>query len=281
MRRVRLSLGAAAVALVLTPAASAHGGGGAAAGYRSTVAGLEPPVLGVLVTVLGGDDRLRAVNYSGKTIVVSGYEGEPYLRFARTASTRTCARRPAYLSRERDPATATVPASADASAPPRWRQDRCSRVESVVWHDHRIHWVRSAGRPASPASAGRDPQHLRLAHRRPRPTASRSRSPASSATRRRRRSTSRGRPRLAPWLSPAWRASACSRSPGSAWGPAADAAGPRAPSSATESGTSVGQFGARRAVRVRAVDPAVRSRPARPALSGEAASHVVREILLA
>ena len=140
MNRV-LSLYAAAAALVLAPAASAHGGGGAAAGYRSTVTGLKPPVLGVLVAVLNSDDRLRVVNYSDKTIDVSGYDGEPFLRFAEDGVYENTRSPAVYLSRERDPAKATVPASADSSAPPRWRRIAAA-AESVVWHDHRIHWVK-------------------------------------------------------------------------------------------------------------------------------------------
>ena len=40
-----------------------------------------PNVLGVGVNVLGGDERLRLSNYSGKAVVILGYQGEPYLRF--------------------------------------------------------------------------------------------------------------------------------------------------------------------------------------------------------
>ena len=59
----------------------AHGGS-TLTGYVSTFSALDPPVLGVIVNVLGGDDRLRLSNYSGKTVVILGYEGEPFLRFA-------------------------------------------------------------------------------------------------------------------------------------------------------------------------------------------------------
>ncbi len=38
----------------------------------STAAALQPNVLGVSVAVIGGDDRLRLSNYSGKTIVILG-----------------------------------------------------------------------------------------------------------------------------------------------------------------------------------------------------------------
>ena len=62
----------AVLVAVLAPVAGAHGPAGGGVGYVSTVGGLEPPVLGVIVSVLGGDDRLQLVNYSGKTVVVHG-----------------------------------------------------------------------------------------------------------------------------------------------------------------------------------------------------------------
>lgn len=132
--------GAAAALLLLAPAAAAHGPAGGGQGYVSTVAGLEPNVLGVLVSVLGGDDRLRLANYSGKTIVVLGYDGEPFLRFAKNGIYENVRSPATFLSRERDPAQVRVPASANAKASPRWR--KVGEVgASYVWHDHRIHWT--------------------------------------------------------------------------------------------------------------------------------------------
>lgn len=128
--------------LALVPAAAAHGPVGGGQGYVSTVAGLEPNVLGVLVAVLGGDDRLRLANYSGKTIDVLGYEGEPFLRFAKSGVYENVRSPATYLSRERDPAKPRVPASADPKAQARWRKVGAAGA-SYIWHDHRIHWTGS------------------------------------------------------------------------------------------------------------------------------------------
>jgi hypothetical protein len=65
-----------------------------------------------------------------------------------------------YLSRERDPAKAKVPASADPSAPPRWRRIAAAK-ESVVWHDHRIHWVKRQ----PPRVVANDPTEPKLVFR--------------------------------------------------------------------------------------------------------------------
>src|SRR5688572_17371795 len=105
MRRL---LGVLAAWLLLAPAAASHGPAGGQ-GYVSTVAGLEPNVLGVQVAVLGGDDRLRLANYSGKTIVVLGYDGEPFLRFAEDGVFENVRSPATYLSRERDPAKIRLP----------------------------------------------------------------------------------------------------------------------------------------------------------------------------
>lgn len=143
MRRLGAVL---AAGLLLAPAAAGHGPAGGAQGYVSTVAGLQPNVLGVLVSVLGGDDRLRLVNYSGKTIEVLGYDGEPFLRFGKDGVYENVRSPATYLSRERDPAKATVPASADPTAAPRWRKVAAAGA-SFIWHDHRIHWTGAEAPP--------------------------------------------------------------------------------------------------------------------------------------
>jgi hypothetical protein len=137
----------AVLGLALGPAAVAHGPGPGGIGYISTAGGLVPHVPGVLVRVLGGDDRLRLANHSGKAIVVSGYEGEPFLRFDDSGIYENLSSPATYLSRERDPRLARVPATADPKAPPRWRRVG-PPTRSYVWHDHRIHWTEVDPPPA-------------------------------------------------------------------------------------------------------------------------------------
>ena len=128
-----------AVAALLAPAgASAHGRHGLAKGYVSTVAGLKPNVLGVSVAVLGGDDRLRLSNYSGKTIVILGYQGEPYLRFASRAVYENVRSPAVQLNRFRFP-HGLAPGTTGPTAAPKWR--KVARGLSFEWHEHRIHWT--------------------------------------------------------------------------------------------------------------------------------------------
>ena len=70
-----------AAGYALAPTATAHGPTFTGTGYISNVSAVEPNVLGMFVNVVGGDARLRLSNYSGKTILIRGYQGEPYLRF--------------------------------------------------------------------------------------------------------------------------------------------------------------------------------------------------------
>src|SRR5262249_7384965 len=93
-----------------------------------------------------GDDRLQLVNYSGKTIVVFGYDGEPFLRFTRDAVYENVRSPATYESTVRDPAHVRVPASADPKAPPRWR--KVTRGSTFARHDHRIHWTKPGLRDA-------------------------------------------------------------------------------------------------------------------------------------
>jgi hypothetical protein len=126
-------------ALALASSAAAHGPFGGGVGYVSTVSGLSPPVLGVVVTVLGGDDRLQLVNYSGKTVTIDGYQGEPFVRFTSTGVYENVRSPATYQSLVRDPSKAPMPPSADAKAPPVWR--KVSEGSTFAWHDHRIHWT--------------------------------------------------------------------------------------------------------------------------------------------
>jgi hypothetical protein len=68
------------VVLVAEPAFS-HPVGQPHGGFRATFSNVEPLVLGLQVAVLGGDDRMRIANLSGKTIVVLDPEGRPFVRF--------------------------------------------------------------------------------------------------------------------------------------------------------------------------------------------------------
>jgi hypothetical protein len=132
--------GAAAAALaallVAAPTALAHEGN---PNYRSQVRSIAPAVDGLEAQVLNYDDRIELRNESDETVVVEGYQGEPYLRFKPDGTVEVNRRSPAtYLNEDRF-AKVSVPHNADPKAPPEWVV--VAKTGRYDWHDHRIHWM--------------------------------------------------------------------------------------------------------------------------------------------
>jgi hypothetical protein len=113
--------------------------------YRSTADAIEPATDGVDAEVVGGDAFLELRVDRGLEAVVTGYQGEPYLRFRPDGTVQRNRRSPAtYVNDSRD-AASDVPASADPDADPDW--ETVAHGGAYAWHDHRIHWMGSE-RPA-------------------------------------------------------------------------------------------------------------------------------------
>lgn len=124
--------------------ALAHGGGGT--DYISKVRSLEPADAGVTVEVLDRDDRLVLRNDSGETVVVEGYNGEPYARLRVDGTVEVNLNSPAHYLNEDRFAKVDLPARADEQAAPEWK--RVDRSGSFEWHDHRMHWMGAERPPA-------------------------------------------------------------------------------------------------------------------------------------
>ncbi|MCW2998734.1 MAG: hypothetical protein JWN65_2283 [Solirubrobacterales bacterium] len=137
MRRSPSSVLLVVVALMATPgAATAHTGN---PDFRSVIRAVTPPTPGLTLDVLSLDDRLEIVNRSSQTVVVDGYNEEPYLRIRPDGTVQVNRLSPAtYLNQDRFGRKPT-PAFANAKAAPQWQTiDRTGRYE---WHDHRIHYM--------------------------------------------------------------------------------------------------------------------------------------------
>jgi hypothetical protein len=105
--------------------------------------------------VLDADDELQLRNETGRTIVILGYGGEPYLRFSADGVFRNSRSPAAYLNLDRY-AKVDVPDDADPKAPPRWERV----ATAAIWarHDHRIHWMSPIDPPRVRANPDRPHQ---------------------------------------------------------------------------------------------------------------------------
>jgi hypothetical protein len=128
-------LTAIAVGLTASPA-QAHQGN---VNYESVLEGITPAAPGVSVEVLNYDDSLQLRNQSDETVIVDGYEDEPYIRISPDGTVELNRNSPAYYLNDDRYGDAPVPASVDASDPPDW--ELVDKTGQYVWHDHRIHYM--------------------------------------------------------------------------------------------------------------------------------------------
>lgn len=134
-----LLLPLAAAAILPAVPAAAHGG---LVNYSARVTAIEPPLPGLEISVVGGDDQVLLTNDTGRVVTVPGYEGEPYLRFE-TGRVMANRKSPAYyLGAQRT--GAAIPPEADPTATPEWVQ--VATGNTFAWHDQRVLWS-EAGRP--------------------------------------------------------------------------------------------------------------------------------------
>ena len=119
--------------------APAHGGAGAVtSNYRVELQGVQPATPGLAVEIADVSGTLRLTWTGSGTVVVAGYDGEPYLRLDGDGVERNVHSPATYLNQDRY-ARVEIPASADSGATPEWQ--RISTGDSVEWHDHRTHWM--------------------------------------------------------------------------------------------------------------------------------------------
>ena len=142
-------------AFLLAPGAGAHNAT-AKLGYHSTIRAVKPPMRGLKLKILYGDDQVWLDNLGGKTVIVDGYGGEPYLRFGPGGIYVNVNSPAGYLNQDRY-AQSKVPKSASAKARPNWHELAGGEVWS--WHDHRIHYM-SRIPPKPIQDAPRKPHHV-------------------------------------------------------------------------------------------------------------------------
>ena len=136
-----LALAALALAAVASPA-PAHQG---SPDYLSQVRSIAPALKGLSVEVLNRDDRLEIRNDSGRTVVIEGYNDDPYVRLRGDGRVEVNTSSQAYYVNEDRFANAPVPQRVKDGLAPRWKP--VSQTGRFEWHDHRMHYM-GKGRPS-------------------------------------------------------------------------------------------------------------------------------------
>ncbi|HEX4866202.1 MAG TPA: hypothetical protein VFV32_01105 [Acidimicrobiales bacterium] len=142
--------GAALTVLAMAGPAAADAAG--PSDYRSEVRGIEPAGDGVEATIRGGDSFLEITVDAGRTVVVEGYSGEPYLQVLGDGTVqRNRLSSATYLNDDRKGAAPIPPevqeAMADEGTAPEW--ETVADDGTYAWHDHRVHWMGDARPPVA------------------------------------------------------------------------------------------------------------------------------------
>lgn len=124
--------------LVASPA-SAHGlGGPQPTNVDITVRGTEPEILGISVRMINLGYLIELKNAGPNTVVVIGYDREPYLRIGPDGVEVNRLSPATFLNRSATP-SGILPHGLDARVKPRW--ESISKDPTAQWHDHRAHWM--------------------------------------------------------------------------------------------------------------------------------------------
>ncbi len=115
--------------------------------YRTDVIEIEPAAAGIEVRIIGGDSFVRLRAEPGVEVLVMGYRGEPYLRFAADGTVWQNERSPSRWLNDDRFGEAEIPPEAEPDAEPEWLA--VASDGSYAWHDHRTHWMN----PARPIGA--------------------------------------------------------------------------------------------------------------------------------
>jgi hypothetical protein len=139
MKTLWAFLCAGAMLLAASPVAAGGANQGYPQNYKTEVRALKPPVPGLKLEPAGGDRFLVLRNGTGKTVVVTGYDGDPYLRFRPDRIVEVNVNSPSKYVNEDRFGTLEPPASATPNATPKWKV--VARNGSYKWFDHRTHWM--------------------------------------------------------------------------------------------------------------------------------------------
>ena len=146
--RTHSTLLAIALAIGLSVPAKGHTG---VPGFRTRVTQISPPVKGIEISTLSGDDQIYLWNRTETPVTVMGYDGEPYLIIGPSGVQENQNSPTRYSNKDRY-ARLPIPKTATATAKPAWKHLGTS--PAIAWHDHRAHWMT----PALPPIVAGDPR---------------------------------------------------------------------------------------------------------------------------
>jgi hypothetical protein len=107
--------------------------------YESGVVALDPPTSVVAASIIGGDAFLLLEVAPGHEVLVIGYRGEPFVRFAPNGEVAENRHSPSWHESQERYGTLDVPPEATPDAEPRWVT--VADDGRWAWHDHRVHWM--------------------------------------------------------------------------------------------------------------------------------------------
>lgn len=118
--------------------ASAHQGN---PDYRSEGTSIRPDrdAAGIEAEVVNFDDSVVLRNGSGKTVLIKGYDGEPFARISSDDLVGVNLNSPSFYLNQDRYAEVDIPARADADRAPDWKE--VDRSGQFAWHDHRSHYM--------------------------------------------------------------------------------------------------------------------------------------------
>lgn len=127
------------LALMLASAPPALADAAGPTDYRTDIVEISPAEPRIELEIIGGDAFVAMTVNEPIEVIVVGYQGEPYIRFAPDGTVSENQRSPAvWLNQERY-GTEDVPDFAIPDAPPVWVE--VATGGSYAWHDHRSHWM--------------------------------------------------------------------------------------------------------------------------------------------
>ncbi len=136
------------VAVLLPATASAHVGKTppAATDYLARISYLPS---GLQARIVDGDQAIWMRAKPSMTVIVTGFRGEPYLRFSRSGVVVNTRSATWFLNRVRPE---VVPRGVTASTPPQWQQ--LTSGHSWTWTDGRLHTPALSAHPSGDAYLG-------------------------------------------------------------------------------------------------------------------------------